>query len=260
MHFPQAVFWFEATFVSDQKEQDLLHGGDRPAPRPAGAAPGGLLDRTHLAERALDAAGRGAAPGPDRRPTRSPATAWSARSRRLANTHHRELTERLDRQLERIGRYYADLRAEVEEQAGRRQGRDEDPAKFAARIEGLDREEQLRAGELRQKSQLKVHLRLLNLLVIHQPKLLLQTAVVASSSGPTAGRLEWVYDPLVEAVEAAVCPECRHPTFEFAVTRQGRLVCPACASAAMRRRARPALIVRRSGFETYRPAAAGAGS
>ena len=24
LHFPQAVFWFEATFVSDQKEQDLL--------------------------------------------------------------------------------------------------------------------------------------------------------------------------------------------------------------------------------------------
>ena len=49
LHFPQAVFWFEATFVSDQKEQDLLtvaidaHYGrqvrhlDR------------LLDRSHLA-------------------------------------------------------------------------------------------------------------------------------------------------------------------------------------------------------------------
>jgi hypothetical protein len=25
LHFPQAVFWFEATFVSDQKEQELLY-------------------------------------------------------------------------------------------------------------------------------------------------------------------------------------------------------------------------------------------
>ena len=24
LHFPQAVFWFEATFVSDQKEQEIL--------------------------------------------------------------------------------------------------------------------------------------------------------------------------------------------------------------------------------------------
>ena len=79
---------------------------------------------------------------------------------------------------------------------------------------------------------MKVHLRLLNLLVIHQPKLLLNTDVVSSKTGSAVGRLEWVYDPLVEAVEAAVCPDCRHPTFEFAVTRQGRLVCPACAAAA----------------------------
>src|SRR3954454_73649 len=50
MHFPQAVFWFEATFVSDQKEQELLpvaldlhHGRQvRHLDR--------LLDRSHLSE------------------------------------------------------------------------------------------------------------------------------------------------------------------------------------------------------------------
>ena len=51
MHFPQAVFWFEATFVSDQKEQDLLtvaidvHHGRQVRHLEE------LLDRTHLAER-----------------------------------------------------------------------------------------------------------------------------------------------------------------------------------------------------------------
>ncbi len=155
----------------------------------------------------------------------------------LANTYHRELHERLDRQLERIGRYYGDLRAEVEEQAQKARNRDGDPAKFIARLEALTREEELQGAELRRKSQLKVNLRLLNLLVIHQPKLLLHTAVV--SVGSVVGRLEWVWDPLVEAIEAAVCPECSHPTFEFSVTRQGRLVCPACA-AAPKMPARPA--------------------
>jgi hypothetical protein len=51
LHFPQAVFWFEATFVSDQKEQDLLtvaidvhHSRQvRHLDR--------LLDRGHLAEK-----------------------------------------------------------------------------------------------------------------------------------------------------------------------------------------------------------------
>jgi hypothetical protein len=230
MHFPQAVFWFEATFVSDQKEQDLLtvaidlHHGRQVRHLEE------LLDRSHLAERPWTPMAEAPHPGL--------ITAYPiARDRvvrtlsAMANTSFRELHERLDRQLERIGRYYADLRAEVEEQARKARNRDEDHAKFTARIEGLEREEQLRAAELRRKSQLKVHLRLLNLLVIHQPKLLLNTEVVSSKAGPAAGRLEWVYDPLVEAVEAAVCPECRHPTFEFAVTRQGQLVCPACASA-----------------------------
>jgi hypothetical protein len=230
LHFPQAVFWFEATFVSDQKEQDLLtvaidlHYGRQVRHLEE------LLDRAHLAERPWTPLAEAPHPGL--------ITAYPiARDRvvrtlsALANTYHRELHERLDRQLERIGRYYADLRAEVEEQAKKAKARGEDAARFAARTEGLAREEQLRAGELRRKSQLKVHLRLLNLLVIHQPKLLVNTAVAASATGSAVGRLEWVYDPLVEAVEAAVCPECRHPTFEFAVTRQGRLICPACAAA-----------------------------
>ena len=229
MHFPQAAFWFEATFVSDQKEQDLLsvaidvhHGRQvRHLER--------LLDRGHLAEKPWTPLAEAKHPGL--------ASAYPiARDRivrtlsSLANTYHRELHERLDRQLDRIGRYYADLRAEVEEQAKKARNRDEDPARFAARIEGLEREEQLRGAELRRKSQLKVHLRLLNLLVIHQPKLLL-TSVVSSTTGSVIGRIEWVWDPLVEAVEAAVCPDCHHPTFEFGVTRQNRLICPSCAKA-----------------------------
>ncbi len=192
LHFPQAVFWFEATFVSDQKEQDLLHGGDRRAPRPAGAAPGANCStaRTWPSEPWSPLA---EAPHPGLISAYPIARDRVVRTlSALANTCHRELHERLDRQLERIGRYYADLRAEVEEQAKKARNRDEDPARFAARIEGLEREEQLRAAELRRKSQLKVHLRLLNLLVIHQPKLLLNTAVVSSATGSAAGRLEWV--------------------------------------------------------------------
>ena len=104
-------------------------------------------------------------------------------------------------------------------------------------LDALTREEDLRSAELRRKSQLKVHLRLLNLLVVHQPKLLLRAAVV--SGGSVVGRLDWVWDPLSESIEAAVCPECHRPTFEFSVTREGRLVCSTCA-AAPRSLARPA--------------------
>ena len=97
----------------------------------------------------------------------------------LANVRVRELGERLDRQIARMTRYYADLRAETEEQAERARTRDEDTSKSAARREALDREDDLRVAELRQKGTLRVHLRLTNLLVVHQPKLLIGATIHA---------------------------------------------------------------------------------
>src|SRR4051794_573674 len=228
LHFPQAVFWFEATFVSDQKEQDLLPVAiDLHHARQARHLER-LLDRSHFAEEPWT-------PLPEA-PHAALTTAYPiARDRvvrtvaALANTRSRELAERLERQVERMRRYYADLRAEVDEQARKAGGRGEDPAKFTARREALEREEQLRIAELRQKSTLKVHLRLINLLVIHQPKLLL-TAAVAGTGGPTDS-LELVWDPLIDGLEAVPCPSCGHPTFAFELNRQKRLVCPSCAAA-----------------------------
>ena len=116
LHFPQAVFCFETTYVSDQKEQDLLtaavdvhHGRQlRHLER--------LLDRSHLAEkpwlRLAEARHAGLASAYPIARDRVLRTLSA-----LANANHRELSERLHRQLERIGRYYGDLRAEVEEQA-----------------------------------------------------------------------------------------------------------------------------------------------
>ena len=85
-----------------------------------------LLDRAHLAEKPWSPLAEAPHPGL--------ITAYPiARDRvvrtlsALANTYHRELHERLDRQLERIGRYYGDLRAEVEEQAQKARNRGRGP-------------------------------------------------------------------------------------------------------------------------------------
>ncbi|HEV3085200.1 MAG TPA: hypothetical protein VGY66_35905, partial [Gemmataceae bacterium] len=69
----------------------------------------------------------------------------------MANTRGRELSERMERQIARMTRYYADLRAEVQEQADKVSARGEDTSKFALRRESLEREERLRIAELRQK-------------------------------------------------------------------------------------------------------------
>ena len=238
MHFPQAVFGFEATFVGDQKEQDVLsaavdlHHGRQVRHLEA------LLDRSRLAEAPWEPLPEAPHPGL--------ASAYPAARDRvvrtlaaLANARGRELGERLGRQLSRMARYYADLRDEVSGQADRADGRGAaDPARFAARLDGLDREEGARAAELRRKATLRVQLRLITLLVIRQPKLLLRSAVLGPA-GSVAGRLELVWDPLVDALEAAACPRCGRPTFALEITRQGSLACPACASTTPARPPRP---------------------
>ncbi len=227
LDFAQAVFWFEATFASDQKEDEIvtvamdLHSGRevRHLER--------LLDYSHLAEEP-------SLPLPEAR-RRSVAAAYPAARREvlrtlgaLANVRRRELSERLQRQVERMTRYYGDLRGELEEQVRRARDRGDDPDKFTDRREALDREEQLRVAELRQKSSLRVHLRLTNLLVVRQPKLLVRASGVSPRKSPPL-ELELVWDPLTESLEAASCPNCQRPTMAFEYGPRNRLVCPACA-------------------------------
>jgi hypothetical protein len=224
LHFPQAVFWFQAEFVSDQKEQEILpvaidlHYGRQVRHLEQ------LLDVARLAEMAP-------LPLPEARHQSTARAHPLARERALrtftalANARSRELNERLERQIHRMVRYYADLRSELEEQERRARDREDTAEKLNARRLALLREEQMRVTELRQKSTLRIHLRLLNLVVIQQPKLLLHCQVSADRS---SGILELVWDLLTDSLEAAPCGQCERPTLSFALTRQGRVVCPAC--------------------------------
>jgi hypothetical protein len=226
--FPQVVFWFEATFVSDQKEQEVLplaidlHYGRQVRHLDQ------LLDPAQLGEHLSPALPE--VPGISRAEAYRLASEQIVRTvAALANTRARELTERLDRQAARMTKYYADLADELDEQQQRAAARGADDPKFGARREALERERELRLSELRRKNALSVRLRLLNLLVIRQPKLLVQAAVTA---GTSLASLDLVYDPLLETVEPPPCPACRRPTFELRPQR-GSLVCPACVTASV---------------------------
>ncbi len=226
-HFTQAVYWFQAEFVSDQKEQTILpvaidlHYGREVRHLDL------LLNSARLAEAP-------AQPLPEAR--RLGITAGYALGREqvlrtltaLANLRARQLAGRRDRHIERMTRYYADLRNELEEQTQRSRNAEEAAARLEQRRAAIDREEQLRVAELVQKSNLRVHLRLLQLLRIDQPKLLVHSNVGVDRKPPA--HLELVWDPLTEALEAPACPSCGRPTFELEPTRQG-IGCPACAAA-----------------------------
>jgi hypothetical protein len=229
LHFAQAVFWFQATFVSDQKEQEVLpvaldlHYGRQVRHLDQ------LLDHARLSQvpslplaeaRRLSLAAA--------HPVACDAVLPTVAA--LANIRGRDVAAHVERQLARMRRYYADLRTELEEQVRRAGSRGEDLSRFAGRRDALDREERFRTGELRQKSSLRVQLRLLTLLQVQQPKLLVRAGIVDPRRAKAA--LELVWDPLTAALEAAPCPICGRPTFAWAWTRQGALVCPACATAA----------------------------
>ncbi len=225
LHFPQIVFWFQAAFVHDQKEQIVLavaidlHYGREVRHRHE------LLEPGRLAEH----------PAQPLPPARAVSLLSGYRLARgqilrsvaaLANSRGRELAGRADVQIARLERYYADLRTELDEQKRRARNVEEAAARHAERLAALQREEQLRVTELRQKKRLHVDLRLLQLLRIEQPKLLVQSVLTAEDHVP--GRLEVVWDPLLEVVEAVPCPMCGKPSYEFALSRYGQVGCPAC--------------------------------
>ncbi len=235
LHFGQAVYWFRAEFVSDQKEQtlvpvaiDLHHGREMRHVEE-------LLDHARLAPEP-------AQPLPDARRLSVVEGHGVAREQALrtiaalANVRGRELNARRDRQIERMTAYYADLRGELQEQAQRSRHPEEMAGKLAEKRASIDREEALRIAELRQKSSLRVHVRLMQMLLVQQPKLLAHVLIGGPKDAGT--RFEVTWDPLVEAVEAVDCPACRRPTFAFARNPLGQVVCPACASKPVGKRVR----------------------
>lgn len=221
MNFPRALFWFKATFASDQKEEEIL---------PIGIDLHYLREVRHLE---LLLASDRLSEGPEAHLPEAPhvgLTAGYRAARRqvsptvasLANTRRREWTSRVETQIARMSAYYAQLRHEADEQAARTS----DPARAAARRDAVDREERLRIAELRQKSAVHVRVKLISTMVIQQPKLLISAAILDNNRA--AGRLEAVWDPLSESIEAVPCPACGQPTFALQIHRSG-LACAHCA-------------------------------
>jgi len=222
MNCPQAIFWFKATFVGDQKEEEILPIGiDLHHLREVRhlellLAPNRLAEelQTHLPEapHASLAAGYRSA-----RKQVSPTVAA------LGNARRRDWTSRVEKQIARMSAYYSRLRDEADEQSLRAN----DPNRAAARRSAIDREEQLRVAELRQKSAVRAQVALASLMIVQQPKLLISTSIM--DKGRAVGRLTTVWDPLLEAIEAAPCPACGQPTFSLRIHRNG-LGCSHCAA------------------------------
>jgi hypothetical protein len=231
LEYPQAVFWFEAAFHSDQKEQALITVGlDLHSGREVRQLDE-LLDPANLTDRPVEArveAPRRSLPEAYREARRRTAKATAV----MAAARHRELRTRLDRQVDRMRRYYADLRREADESARRLAARGEpDDGRTAERKASLDREETVRIAELEAKSRLRVRLTLRNVLEVRLPKISLRctaTRVDKTLREPVSGEFVAVWNPLRDGLEALECAQCRRPGYSVAVSRTGAVVCAEC--------------------------------
>ena len=225
LNFPQAVFWFKASFASDQKEEEVLpvgidlHHLREVRHLDALLTPNRLSEEPELSLAEAPHAGLVAG-------YRAARVAMARTAVALANARRRAWSGRVEKQISRMSAYYAQLRREAQSQVGR--GRDpiESAERDAARRNAIDQEERLRITELRRKSALRVSAKLISVLVVQQPKLLI--AAVIAQKGRTVGRLDIVWDSITESIEPVVCPGCGQSTFALEVGRAG-LRCAGCS-------------------------------
>jgi hypothetical protein len=224
------LFWFETTFIGDEKEQALYPVAvDRYYGRLVRYLEP-LLDGERLSE-----IRRYAYPDASSQPLAQ--TYLHARERVMrtvlteANSRQHELRARLAQQREQMTRYFADLRAELNERLEKVQARGEEGDSLLLRVEALNREERLRVEELQRKATLRAQIQLTNVLHVKIPRLFLEAQLVFDENRRAPIPLKLTRDPLVEKTDALACPHCQHPTYELRVGRRGDLRCPQCSAA-----------------------------
>jgi len=83
----------------------------------------------------------------------------------------------------------------------------------------------VRIAELRQRSSVRVEIKLSSVMLVEQPKLQIAAAVMVKER--SVGRLDLVWDPLSDGLEAVPCTRCGQPTFTLRI-EHAELVCANC--------------------------------
>ncbi len=232
LYVTHSLFWFEITYLGDEKEQALLPVAiDRYYDRQVRYLDS-LLDGDRLSETR-----RWAFPdtkaSPVDRAYLSGRDALVRTVRAEAHSRQQQLQAGFAQQTERMRQYYADRRAEIAERAAGDPTSAEDADSLRLRLEALDREEALRLDELQRKALLQVELRLTNALHVKIPRLFVSARLASAGGIPAASRaaiLQLTWNPLPEKTDALVCPHCQHPTYELRFGRRGDLRCPNCVA------------------------------
>lgn len=228
------LFWFEATYLSDEKEQTLSTVA---VDRYYGRLVRHLepLDLAQLNEERLWLY-------PDAPALPLDKAYRLARERVVrtvvaeANQHQRERQTRMERQVQQMEQYFTDMRAEVQERIQKAQAREEETTGLEERIAALERERVIRIDELRRKAVTRVTVQLTSMLHLSIPRLFLHARLEPHDrrqrQGPLPLTLTW--DGLTGKTDAVDCPTCGTPTYTLVARARGGYGCPACGGAGRR--------------------------
>jgi hypothetical protein len=229
-----SLFWFEGTYLSDEKEQTLYTAA---IDRYYGRLVRHLepLDYAQVSNERLW-------PHPDAAAIPLERAYLLARERVVrnvnaaANSHQRERRERLSKQIAQMEQYFDDMRTEVEERIRKAKARDEDTASLHERITALERERVLRIDELRRKAVTQVKLQMTSVLHLSIPRLFVRARLLPEGKHSRLSELPLTitWDPLVEKTDALNCPTCDTPTYELVPGPRGSYGCPTCQTGGRR--------------------------
>ena len=225
LHFTLWFYWFQATFLCDEKTQYVFEVGIDQY--------NGRLTRRF--QDLLDAAQSTAvpiAPYSDAGGMASVDAYLLARAetvvklRPMMRNYKEKLAHHLMQESNQIAKYFDGMLSEVEERQKKSAASGKEGEAFSHQKKSLELERQARLVELQKKMTLKTDLKLLNLLSVVMPKII--TPLKLTAKRHAAVDLKVIWNPLSQSVEPIACPQCGSPTLEFVQASQGAIQCAQC--------------------------------
>lgn len=225
LHFTLWFYWFQATFICDEKIQHLFEVG-------VDQYYGRLTRRFQEILESAQITSIPMVPYPDAIGI-APVEAYSlARSetiirlKTMMRNYKAKLEAHFNNESDQITKYFDNMIAETVGQKKKTLSLDKDDEATQQKKRSLQLEKQARLIELQKKMTLKVDVKLMNLLSVVIPKI--ATPLKLTSKRNLSTDLIVVWNPLTETVEPISCPQCQNPTLELMQSSRGIIHCPLC--------------------------------
>ena len=231
---PLGLFLFRVRYLCDSREEELVEVG-------VNLTDGRILRRLDEAIERYGLSPEPWEPLPTKGELPVVQTYGIARAeleRRILSTlgsRRRHLEWRLERESGRAAAYYAELLRELREEQNALAADDPGRPRLESKAWAIQMEQEGRLAELRGKYRLEVHVSLLSVLRLYQPKLVFRGRLASKAHG---AEIPLVWDPVENTGEPARCSLCGGFTYQLGLSRSGAVACPPCLERAA---LRPAL-------------------